>query len=96
MKALRVSASSPLLLSVLFLFTFNPHLKAQTWAQYGQPARFATAVLDPASKRMIVFGGQDRATGADLNDVWLVSISASKNVLLDDRLFSLTNANAQP
>ena len=83
MKALRVLARGPLVLS-LFFFSFlvcNPLLHGQTWTQYGPPARFAhTAVFDPASKKMIVFGGQDSATETDLNDVWLVDTSTSKNI----------------
>ena len=74
------SVSLPLTLCILFL-SCHPLLFAQTWTQYGPPARFShTAVFDPASKRMIVFGGQNSTTKSDLNDVWLVGTSTSKFV----------------
>ncbi len=74
------SVSLPLTLCILFLGS-HPLSFAQTWTQYGPPARFShTAVFDPASKRMIVFGGQNSTTKSDLNDVWLVGTSTSKFV----------------
>jgi hypothetical protein len=85
MKGSRVLVRWPLVLSGFFFFfsffTSDPPLNGQTWTQYGPPARFAhTAVFDPASKKMIIFGGQDSATETDLNDVWLVDTSTSKNI----------------
>ena len=83
------------LLSVFFFSTLacNSFLNAQTWTQYGPPARFAhTAVFDPATKKMIIFGGQDSATATNLNDVWLVDTSTSKNISST----SLTPGSASP
>ncbi len=74
------SVNLPLALCVVFLIP-HPILLAQTWTQYGPPARFShTAVFDPVSKQMIVFGGQDSATKSDLNDLWLVDTSTTKFV----------------
>lgn len=73
------SASFPLALCI-FLFAAASS-QAQVWTQYGPAARFAhTAVFDPVSKKMLIFGGQDSATAADLNDVWLVDTGTSKFV----------------
>ncbi|HEY3971911.1 MAG TPA: kelch repeat-containing protein [Candidatus Sulfotelmatobacter sp.] len=74
------SASFPLTLCILVCFP-DPIAKAQVWTQYGPAARFAhTAVFDPVTKKMIIFGGQDSTTGTDLNDVWLVDTGTSKFV----------------
>jgi hypothetical protein len=74
------SGSFPLALC-LFVLAADLVSNAQTWTQYGPPARFShTAVFDPITKKMIVFGGQDNATKTDLNDVWLVGTSTSKYV----------------
>ncbi len=74
------SVSVPLVLCMLFLAS-SPLSNAQTWTQYGPPPRFShTAVFDPTTKKMIVFGGQDSTTSADLNDLWLVGTSSSKYV----------------
>ena len=54
-------ASFPL---ALCIFVFAAAIsQAQVWTQYGPAARFAhTAVFDPVSKKMMIFGGQDSAT----------------------------------
>jgi hypothetical protein len=67
-------------LSILLLFLAgDPIARAQAWTQYGPLARFShTAVFDPTTKKMIVFGGQDPATEMDLNDSWLIDTGTSK------------------
>jgi hypothetical protein len=53
------------------LLTVTPAPMPQAWSLHGPAGRSShTAVWDPASQQMILFGGQSTA-GADLNDVWL-------------------------
>ena len=80
MKLWRSLAPFCLSLSIALLF-FLPAAPAQTWSQYGPPARFShTAVFDPTTQGMIVFGGQNSTTGLDLNDVWLITTSSLKYI----------------
>jgi hypothetical protein len=56
-------------------------LHAQTWTQFGPVPRFSHSGLwDPSTKQTIVFGGQDPATGANLNDLWLVGTGTDKHI----------------
>ena len=53
---------------------------AQSWKSNGPlPRVYHSAVLDPSTKRMIVFGGYspNTASGLDLNDVWRLNPSVS-------------------
>jgi hypothetical protein len=60
---------------------FSTTAQSQTWTQYGPPARFShTAVFDPTTQGMIVFGGQDSTTDLDLNDTWLIETSSLKYI----------------
>ena len=44
------------------------------WIRYGPPTRYQhTAVYDPGSDRMIVFGGQHTTTSLNFNDIWWAS-----------------------
>jgi hypothetical protein len=53
---------------------------AQVWALAGPASRHShTAVFDPASGQMIIFGGQETATNTDLNDVWLGVTAATQD-----------------
>jgi len=70
-----------LTLSLVFFagLIFTPSMRAQAWTQDGIPPRFShTAIFDPTTGKMVVFGGQDSNTGADLNDVWLIGTSTVK------------------
>jgi len=54
---------------------------AQTWTLEGPASRQShTAVYDPVSAQMIIFGGQATATGQGLNDVWLGSAATTQAV----------------
>ena len=58
-----------------------PSVDAQTWALHGPNSRHShSAVWDPTSAQMIIFGGQETTTNTDLNDVWLGKTSTN----LDD------------
>jgi len=79
MKLWRTLAPLSLTPLTSFLLLFGSLATAQTWTQDGAPSRFShTAVFDPASKKMVVFGGQNSATSSNLNDLWLVSTSSLK------------------
>jgi uncharacterized protein YjdB len=44
----------------------------QAWSLHGPPGRKShSAVWDPVSQKMIIFGGQQSSTTTNLNDVWL-------------------------
>ncbi|MGH9493743.1 MAG: Kelch repeat-containing protein [Candidatus Sulfotelmatobacter sp.] len=52
----------------------------QAWTLHGPPGRKApSAVWDPVSQQMIIFGGQQSSNSANLNDVWLGTTSTSQN-----------------
>jgi hypothetical protein len=66
-------------LLLVFLGTV-PFLNAQVWTLAGPSSRHShTAVFDPSSAQMIIFGGQETSTNTDLNDVWLGVTSAQQN-----------------
>jgi hypothetical protein len=47
-------------------------LLAQTWTVQGPASRNShTAVFDPTTQQMIIFGGQQAGSTTDLNDTWL-------------------------
>jgi uncharacterized protein YjdB len=52
--------------------TVVPLAAPQTWTLHGPPGRRShSAVYDPISQQMIIFGGQQTPTNTNLNDVWL-------------------------
>ena len=72
--------------------TVTQSSSTQTWTLHGPPGRSShSAVYDPTSNQMIIFGGQS-TTGQDLNDVWL-GITASTQ---DDRFTAETPSGTAP
>ena len=64
---------------ILFLSCTLP-LPSQTWTLHGPQSRHShTAVYDPTTQKMIIFGGQATASDTDLNDVWLGLTATSEN-----------------
>jgi hypothetical protein len=56
----------------------GPLGNAQTWTLHGPVSRHShSAVWDPVSAQMIIFGGQETTTNTDLNDVWLGKTSTN-------------------
>lgn len=56
--------------------TVNAQASQSTWTQQGPVARFAhSAIYDPTSQQIVIFGGQQSANNANLNDVWLQTTS---------------------
>ena len=52
----------------------------QAWSLHGPPGRKShTAVWDPVSQQMIIFGGQQSSNSTNLNDVWLGTTSTTQN-----------------
>ena len=52
--------------------TVSSSSSPQAWSLHGPPGRRShSAVWDPVSSQMIVFGGQQTSTSTNLNDVWL-------------------------
>lgn len=65
---------------ILLIAALNGKLNAQVWSLEGPSSRHShTAVFDPSTEQMIIFGGQQTATNADLNDLWLGSTSTTQN-----------------
>ncbi len=55
-------------------------LSAQNWTLHGPQSRHShSAVFDPVTQKMILFGGQASIVNTDLNDVWLGQTAASQN-----------------
>jgi hypothetical protein len=66
-------------LLLAFLSSVNL-LSAQVWTLAGPSSRHShTAVWDPTSRQMIIFGGLETSTLTDLNDVWVGITDASQN-----------------
>jgi hypothetical protein len=67
--------------------------QAQTWTLLGPPSRHShSAVWDPTSEQMIIFGGQETSTNTDLNDVWLGKTSTDQ----DDSFTALVPTGTLP
>ena len=62
------------------LCAFSIVLNAQIWTEEGPSSRHShTAVFDPTTGQMIIFGGQDTSSKTDLNDVWLGVTATSQD-----------------
>ena len=81
---------------LLFVFVFltsSSFLSAQVWTLHGPQSRHShTAVFDPTTKQMIIFGGQETSTDTDLSDVWLGVTSQNQ----DDRFTQLLPTGTAP
>jgi len=70
----------PGILLVIFVAACTPLLNAQSWTLLGPPSRQShSAVWDPVSAQMIIFGGLETFTNTDLNDVWLGKTGTNLN-----------------
>ena len=68
-------------------------LNAQVWTLAGPSSRHShTAVFDPSSAQMIIFGGEETASNTNLNDVWLGVTSAQQ----DDRFIQVLPTGTAP
>jgi len=66
---------------------------AQVWTLAGPASRHShSAVFDPATGQMIIFGGQVTSSNTDLNDVWLGVTNAQQ----DDRFNQLLPTGTLP
>jgi hypothetical protein len=82
-----------LLVFVCVLPTSGSFLSAQVWTLHGPQSRHShTAVFDPTTKQMIIFGGQETSTDTDLSDVWLGVTSQNQ----DDRFTQLLPTGTAP
>ena len=85
-----LTRSNNVLCATLALLSLSTFLvcpaSAQKWNRYGPGTRSqASAVYDPSTKQMIMFGGQHAPTNVDFHDIWAVknviaSGSASNNL----------------
>jgi len=84
---------SGVLLITLFFAACTPLLNAQSWTLLGPPSRHShSAVWDPVSAQMIIFGGLQTFTNTDLNDVWLGKTSTT----LSDSFSALAPTGTPP
>src|SRR5205807_3404855 len=57
-----------------------PFLAAQVWTLVGPISRHShTAVFDPVSAQMIIYGGQETTSNTNLSDVWVAITAANQN-----------------
>src|SRR5260370_34821042 len=83
----------PRILLATFFAACTPLLNAQSWTLLGPPSRHShSAVWDPVSAQMIIFGGLQTFTKTDLNDVWLRKTGTNQN----DRLIALAPTGTPP
>jgi hypothetical protein len=79
--------------AVFFIAVCTSLMGAQTWTLHGPPSRHShSAVWDPTSKQMIIFGGLETFTNTDLNDLWLGTTATN----LDDSFTALAPTGAAP
>ncbi len=75
-RSLHLTRSNSLytaLLLTLLSMLLASSATAQKWNRYGPGTRSqASAVYDPSTKQMIMFGGQHAPTNVDFHDVWTV------------------------
>lgn len=65
---------------LFFLLASAIFLGAQVWTLAGPQSRHShTAVFDPNSAQMIIFGGQETVTNTELSDVWLGVTTAQQS-----------------
>src|SRR5258708_22082499 len=70
----------PRILLITFFAACIPLLNAQSWTLLGPPSRHShSAVWDPVSAQMIIFGGVQTFTNTDLNDLWLGKTATNLN-----------------
>ena len=68
--AMKFKLPSVLLIAFFLVAAYAPLVNAQTWTLLGPPSRHShSAVWDPVSAQMIIFGGLGTFTNTDLNDV---------------------------
>lgn len=83
----------PGILLIIFFAACTPLLNAQSWTLLGPPSRHShSAVWDPVSAQMIIFGGLETFTNTDLNDVWLGKTSTT----LSDSFSALAPTGTPP
>src|SRR5260370_7256559 len=83
----------PRILLATFFAAVPPLLNAQGWALVGPPPRHShSAVWDPVSAQMIIFGGLQTFTNTDLNDVWLGKTGTN----LNDSFIALAPTGTSP
>src|ERR1700690_1244320 len=76
--AVKLKIFSFLLVAFFLFVACSSPSHAQTWTLHGPNSRHShTAVWDPTSAQMIIFGGQETTTNTDLNDVWLGKTSTN-------------------
>ncbi len=65
---------------LLLMFLGSTFLNAQVWTLSGPQSRHShSAVFDPTSGQMIIFGGQVTSSDTDLNDVWVGVATATQD-----------------
>jgi hypothetical protein len=95
MKSAVIKVRLPRLFFIAFivLSASSSLLQAQTWTLIGPPSRHShSAVWDPVSAQMIIFGGLETFTNTDLNDVWVGKTSTT----LSDNFNSMAPTGLAP
>src|SRR5258708_18889771 len=83
----------PTILLATFFAACTPLVNAQSWTLLGPPSRHShSAIWDPVSAQMIIFGGLQTFTNTDLNDLWLGKTSTN----LSDSFSALTPTGTPP
>jgi hypothetical protein len=81
------------LLASFLVAVCTPLVSAQRWTLLGPPSRHShSAVWDPTSAQMIIFGGLETFTNTDLNDLWLGKTATN----LNDSFSALTPTGTPP
>src|SRR5258708_7244894 len=83
----------PTILLATFFAACTPLVNAQSWTLLGPPSRHShSAIWDPVSAQMIIFGGLQTFTNTDLNDVWLGKTGTN----LNDSFIALAPTGTSP
>ena len=90
---MKLKLPSILFVALFLVGTGTPLLNAQSWTLLGPPSRHShSAVWDPVSAQMIIFGGLETFTNTDLNDLWLGKTATN----LNDSFTALTPTGTPP
>src|SRR5258708_23448308 len=90
---MKLRLPSIFLIAFILVTACSQLVNAQSWTLLGPPSRHShSAVWDPVSAQMIIFGGLQTFTNTDLNDLWLGKTSTN----LSDRFSALTPTGTAP
>ena len=96
MNSRKFTRGAGLVAVLLSCICATPHYaQSPTWDRYGPATRYqSSAVYDPASDTMVVFGGQHTTTSQNYNDLWWI-VNVTKTTCLPPCALPWTHPTAK-